>query len=127
MVWHLITCAKMLPWLSMYQIVTKNFANAVLHIKQVHSGITYLTKLKNLVPWKVLNLIIVLRWIEFFLAFNLFSLFLLPGSFEHDISWFYSFPYGHIKPYASITVLILLMPIYQPNDSPSFDIFELGL
>ena len=52
MVWHLITYAMMLPWLPMYMIiilevqkigiymhqsVTKNFANAVLHIKEVHS------------------------------------------------------------------------------------------
>ena len=28
----------------MYQIVTKNFANAVLHIKKVHTGMTYPTK-----------------------------------------------------------------------------------
>ena len=74
MVWHLITYAMMLSWLPMYMImklevqkigiymcqnVTKNFANAVLCIKEVHSGMTYPTKLKNLVPLKVLNLIIV--------------------------------------------------------------------
>ena len=53
MVRHPITYAMMLPWLLMYMIiilevqkigiymyqsVTKNFANAVLHIREVHSG-----------------------------------------------------------------------------------------
>ena len=59
MVWHLITYAYILPWLLMYMIiilevqkignymyesVTKNFANTVLHIEEVHTGMTYLTK-----------------------------------------------------------------------------------
>ena len=70
MVWHLITYAMMLPWLPMYMIiilevqkigiqicqnVTKNLANAVLHIKEVHPGMTYPTKSKNLVHLKVLT------------------------------------------------------------------------
>ena len=72
--WYLITHAMMLPWLPiymiiildvqkigiyMYQSVTKNFANAVLAIKKVRSGMTYPKKERNLVHLKVLNLIII--------------------------------------------------------------------